>query len=64
MPGPIVTKLHHTMTAIFADKEFIERFATLGVVPLAATPAEFGAFIRSELAKWGRVVVESGARID
>jgi tripartite-type tricarboxylate transporter receptor subunit TctC len=64
MQATVVTKLYQTMTGIFADKEFVERFATLGVVPLAGNPAEFGAFIRSELAKWGKVVRESGARID
>ncbi len=64
MPAPVVTRLYATMTGSFADREFIERFATLGVVPLAATPAEFSAFIRAELAKWGKVVRDSGARVD
>lgn len=64
MPAPVVNKLYETMTRIFADKDFVERFLQLGVVPLAGNPAEFAAFIRSELAKWGKVVRESGARID
>ena len=52
------------MAKIFTDKEFNERCATLGVVPLTGNPTEFSAFIQSELAKWGKVVRESGARID
>jgi tripartite-type tricarboxylate transporter receptor subunit TctC len=64
MPAPVVNKLYQTVAGMFADKAFGERFALLGVSPLAGNPAQFGAFIRAELVKWGRVVVESGARID
>jgi tripartite-type tricarboxylate transporter receptor subunit TctC len=60
----VVDNLYQTMARLFADQEFIERCATLGVVPLSGNPVEFGAFINSELAKWGKVVRESGARID
>ena len=64
MSAPVVAKLYQTLKRVFADREFSERFATLGVVPLAGSPAEFGAFINAELAKWGKVVRESGARIE
>jgi tripartite-type tricarboxylate transporter receptor subunit TctC len=64
MPQPVINKLYQTMANISADKEFNERCATVGVVPLKGNPAEFAKFIQSELAKWGKVVRESGARID
>jgi hypothetical protein len=34
------------------------------VVPLKGNPTEFARFIQSELSKWGKVVRDSGARID
>jgi tripartite-type tricarboxylate transporter receptor subunit TctC len=64
LPAPTVSRLYQALAGVFADKDFVERFAALGVVPLAGNAAEFGAFVRSELAKWGKVVSESGARVD
>ena len=64
MPQPIVSKLSQTMANIYTDKEFKERCATVGVVPLKGNPTEFARFIQSELSKWGKVVRDSGARID
>jgi len=36
----------------------------IGSVPMALTPAEFGAFVAAETEKWGRVVKLSGAKLD
>ena len=63
LPQPIVSKLSQ-MANIYTDKEFNERCATVGVVPLKGNPTEFARFIQSELSKWGKVVRDSGARID
>src|SRR5258708_34907399 len=42
------------MTAL-RSPEMKQRLATDGAEPLGSTPAEFAAFIRRELDKWGRV---------
>jgi tripartite-type tricarboxylate transporter receptor subunit TctC len=39
-------------------------FSNMGVEPAGTSPQEFAAFIKSELAKWAKVVKESGARAD
>jgi tripartite-type tricarboxylate transporter receptor subunit TctC len=36
----------------------------LGFVPVANTPDEFGARIKSEIAKWGKVVRDANIRAD
>jgi tripartite-type tricarboxylate transporter receptor subunit TctC len=41
-----------------------EKFASLGMEPLGSTPAEFGAFIRTEIQRLGEVVRASGARVN
>ncbi len=64
LPPHVVAKLNREVTSILADKGFAERFALLGIEPLGGTPAEFAAYIRAELAKWGKVVRESGARVE
>jgi len=33
-----------------------ERFATLGFVPVASSPEEFAALIRSDMETWGKVI--------
>jgi tripartite-type tricarboxylate transporter receptor subunit TctC len=35
-----------------------------GSADVAGTPAQFGAFIKAEIAKWGKVVKASGATVD
>jgi tripartite-type tricarboxylate transporter receptor subunit TctC len=41
-----------------------ERYASLGADVSGGTPAEFGAFLKEEHGKWGRVVKLSGARVE
>jgi tripartite-type tricarboxylate transporter receptor subunit TctC len=49
---------------ILAMPEMRERFAAQGAVPVGDTPAQFTAFIKSEIDKWTQVVKFSGARVD
>jgi tripartite-type tricarboxylate transporter receptor subunit TctC len=40
-----------------------ERMATLGFEPVANTPDEFAGWIKSELAKWARVIKAANVKI-
>jgi len=64
MPADIVARLHREFSAMLKEPEFMQRLAPLGVEPAGGTTAEFGAYIRAEIAKWGKVVRDSGARVD
>ena len=64
MPTPVTARLNREITTMLADKGFVEKLAPLGIEPMGGTPQQFAAYIRSELAKWGKTVRESGARID
>jgi tripartite-type tricarboxylate transporter receptor subunit TctC len=44
--------------------ELRERYADLGAEVTGGTSADFGSFIKAEIAKWSRVVKLSGAKID
>ncbi len=61
-PEPIVAKLHAELTAMQDGAELQKQFANEGAEVLRMSSAEFGAFIASELAKWGRVVKEAGIK--
>ena len=41
-----------------------ERLATLGFDPIANKPEEFGAYIKSEIARWGKVINEANLKAE
>jgi tripartite-type tricarboxylate transporter receptor subunit TctC len=63
-PRAIVETLNRAMNEGLADPGVIARFAELAAVPMPLTPEGFGAFLRAEVEKWGRIVKASGARAD
>ena len=62
-PRPIVLRLNREVTAILEAPDLKERFLAQGVDLAGSTPEAFAAFVRSELAKWRKVVKESGATV-
>jgi tripartite-type tricarboxylate transporter receptor subunit TctC len=63
-PATIINKLVMAMKKIAAMPEFRMRVAELGAEPVAGTPDEARAFIKQETAKWGAIIVKTGARAD
>jgi tripartite-type tricarboxylate transporter receptor subunit TctC len=63
-PPDIVNKLHALVTKILATPEMKDRLDKAGAEVRPQTPAQFGEFIRSEKARWAKVVKESGAKFD
>jgi tripartite-type tricarboxylate transporter receptor subunit TctC len=55
-PRPIVDKLNRELNTILAMDDVKKVFAQQGVVPDGGTPAEFQAFIDSQMALWKKVV--------
>ena len=63
-PRDVVGKLNQAFVAALNSPEAKTRFATLMAEPVASTPEQFGAFMKSELAKYEKVVKASGAKVD
>src|SRR5438067_1341310 len=63
-PPEIVVRLQAEVGKALRLPEVRERLAALGAEPVGSTPAEFGAFIRAEHARWGRIIREKGIRSD
>lgn len=63
-PPPILDKLNAEMVRILNQPDVKERLATLAFTPVGGTRAEFAAYIKSEIDKWGRAVKESGAKAE
>lgn len=51
-PEPVVNRLYATTQKILSTPAVRERLASLGMVVSPMPPAEFGAFIRSEITRW------------
>jgi tripartite-type tricarboxylate transporter receptor subunit TctC len=61
-PEPIIARLHRELTAMQDGPELQKQFAHEGAEEVRMSSAEFGAFIASELAKWGKVVKDAGIK--
>jgi tripartite-type tricarboxylate transporter receptor subunit TctC len=58
----IVAALHGAIVKILGVVDTRERLLAQGFEPVGGTPAEFGAYIKSEIAKWGRVIKAAGIK--
>jgi len=63
-PKDIVNRLSAEIARALRLPEIRERLAGLGAEPVGNTPEEFAAYCQSELAKWSKIVRESGAKAD
>lgn len=63
-PAPIIDKLFRELTQVLATDEVKTYMASAGIEVVGSTPAEFGAFFRSEKELWAKVIRETGAKID
>src|SRR5947207_123773 len=63
-PKEVIERWRNDIVKMVASPEVKERLQALGFVPVANTPDEFGARIKSEIAKWGKVVHDANIRAD
>jgi tripartite-type tricarboxylate transporter receptor subunit TctC len=59
-PPAIVARLNKEIAAVMADPAVIARLRNLGLEAGASTPEELGARIKSDIAKWAKVIKASG----
>jgi len=58
LPEPLVEKLYAASQSALKSPELLAAFEREGAAPVTMTTAEFGEYIKGELAKWGQVVKE------
>jgi tripartite-type tricarboxylate transporter receptor subunit TctC len=60
----LVAKLNGDVVAILGVADLKDRLASLGAEPLPMPADDFGRYVRADIAKWAKVVKESGAKVD
>ena len=63
-PADVLKTLDDASAKVLADPDTAQKFAALGADPGTAIGEAFGAFLKEEAAKWGKVVEASGAKVD
>jgi len=63
-PRPVIDKLNGTLAKILAMPDMKEKFDVQAAEIVASTPEQFGELIKSESAKWGKVIRDKNIRVD
>ncbi len=63
-PRPVIDKVAADLAKALADKTVKEKLGVLGVEAKSSTPEQFGTFMSSETARWGKLIKEANIRID
>ena len=64
LPAEAVAAINAETNAFLSLPETRQRFTELGGTPFIVTPAQFDAFIRAEITKWGQVIRREGLQLD
>jgi len=63
-PAVLVTQVNGAVTKMLAEPDFKERLAHEGAQPAGGTPAQFAAYIKSEIGKWAKIVGMAKVQIE
>jgi tripartite-type tricarboxylate transporter receptor subunit TctC len=61
-PKTVIAKLNAELVKSVKLPEMRERMLGLGLEPAGSTPEEFAVFVKADIAKWAKVINESGVR--
>jgi len=59
-PPAIVNRINAEMKLAVANPEFVKQLETLGLEPASSTPKELGDMVKTELARWTKVIRAAG----
>jgi tripartite-type tricarboxylate transporter receptor subunit TctC len=63
-PKPVIAQLNGAIVKHVRQPDTAERLAALGAEVVASTPEQFREIQKADLARWGKVVKQSGARVE
>jgi tripartite-type tricarboxylate transporter receptor subunit TctC len=63
-PPEVIAKLNAEFNKALKQPDLLKKLGDEGADPAGGTPEQFAALIKEEIPRWGKVVKESGAKID
>jgi len=63
-PREIIARLNAEVVKLAATPDYLAQLEKLGVEPFTGSPEEFSAFLKAELATWGKVIKAAGIKPD
>jgi tripartite-type tricarboxylate transporter receptor subunit TctC len=63
-PRDLVNRLYGDLSKVMQQAEFKDRISNMGADVIGSTPDQFGAFMKAESAKWGKVIREAHIRAE
>lgn len=63
-PRDVINRLHADISKVVQQPDFREKIAGMGADVIGSPPDQFGAFMKSESAKWGKVIREAGIKAE
>jgi len=60
----IIERLHKDLAAAMQSNDVKQRLAKVGIDAVSNTPAEFGEYLRAEVARWAKVIREAKIQFD
>lgn len=63
-PRAVIQRLHKEIVATLQEPVIQDRMTKAGLEPVGDTPAEFAQYLKSEAAKWGKVVKTAGIKAE
>ena len=63
-PREVISRLNGEINKIVATAEMKSRLVAQGADPISVTPEQFRAFVKNELARWGKIVKTVGIKVD
>jgi len=63
-PAPIVTRLNGEIGRVLQEAEIVESLRRQGLEPVPSTPDEFARYMKSEIAKWSKVIRAAGLQAE
>ena len=63
-PRAVIDRLNRELNAVLTSPETVEKLAVLGIVATPGTPEQLAAQIRTDLAKYGKVVRDAGIKAE
>jgi tripartite-type tricarboxylate transporter receptor subunit TctC len=63
-PRAVIERLQKELAVVLQSPFVKERYAVLGIEPVGNSPAEFGAQVRDDLARWEKVVKAANVRVE